>query len=76
MRILTGKVISKLGEKTAKVSVERVVVHPKYKKRFKRERSYLVHDEVGVNVGDGVRFTDSRPYSKMKKWKITERIKK
>ena len=76
MKILTGKVLSKSGEKTAKVSVERMVVHPKYKKRFKRTREYLVHDEIGVAIGDMVKFIDSRPYSKRKKWKISERIKK
>jgi small subunit ribosomal protein S17 len=76
MRILTGKVISKLGENTAKVSVERIVVHPLYKKRFKRQRNFLVHDEVGVKVGEKVRFSDTKPYSKMKKWKIIGGIKK
>jgi len=75
MRTLKGKVTSKIGEKTVKVSVERIVVHPMYKKRFKRSREFLVHDEVGVGVGEKVRFSDSRPYSKMKKWKIVERIK-
>jgi small subunit ribosomal protein S17 len=76
MRIIIGKVISKLDEKTAKVSVDRVVVHPLYKKRFRRSRGYLVHDEIGVEVGDKVKFSDSKPYSKTKKWKIIERIAK
>lgn len=75
MRTLIGKVTSKIGEKTVKVSVERMVIHPLYKKRFKMSRQYLVHDEVGVNVGDKVKFSDSRPISKMKKWKVIERAK-
>lgn len=70
MKIFIGKVIGTKTAKTAVVSVERVVVHPLYKKRFKRDRKYQVHDELGVKVNDVVRFTASKPYSKTKKWKI------
>jgi small subunit ribosomal protein S17 len=49
-----------------------MTIHPLYKKRLKRIRKYQVHDEMGVKVGDNVRFADSHPYSKTKKWKITE----
>ena len=76
MKVFTGKVISTKMEKTAKVSVERVVVHPVYKKRYKRTKNYLVHDELGVSDGQMVKFVESRPYSTRKKWKITEVIKK
>ena len=51
-------------------------IHPLYKKRLKRITKYQVHDEVGVKVGDKVKFADSRPYSKSKKWKIVEVVKK
>ena len=56
--------------KTATVAVERVVIHPMYKKRFRRDTKFQVHDELGVKIGDLVRFTASKPYSKTKKWKI------
>lgn len=72
MKIFTGQVISTKAAKTAVVSVSRVVVHPLYKKRFKRDRKYQVHDELGVKAGDFVKFVASRPYSKTKKWKILE----
>lgn len=72
MKIFTGKVISTKMAKTATVFVWRVVIHPVYKKRFKRSKKYHVHDELGVKVGDEVRFTASKPYSKLKKWKIIE----
>ncbi|KKU09332.1 MAG: 30S ribosomal protein S17 [Candidatus Woesebacteria bacterium GW2011_GWB1_45_5] len=75
MKIFTGKVIGTKTAKTATVAVERVVIHPLYKKRFKRDRKYQVHDETGVAVGDTVKFVATRPYSKMKKWKITEVVK-
>jgi small subunit ribosomal protein S17 len=58
--------------KTATVVVERILVHPIYKKRFKRVRKFQVHDELGVKVGDKVSFVTTRPVSKLKKWKIIE----
>ena len=70
MKIFQGKVISTKLPKTAKVAVVRTLLHPVYQKRLKRTQNYLVHDELGVEVGQTVRFADSKPYSKMKKWKI------
>lgn len=72
MKIFTGKVTALKMAKTATVAVERVVIHPLYKKRFKRDTKYQVHDELGVKVGDLVKFVASKPYSKVKKWKITK----
>jgi len=74
MKILIGKVISTKMPKTATVAVERVVVHPLYRKRFKKIRKYHVHDENSVaKVGDRVKFVASRPYSKLKKWVLIEK---
>lgn len=72
MKIFKGKVISTKMAKTATVVVERMLVHPIYKKRFKRARKFQVHDELGVKVGDKVSFVTTRPISKLKKWKIIE----
>lgn len=72
MKIFTGRVIATKNAKTATVAVERVIVHPLYKKRFRRDTKYQVHDEFGVKVGDTVKFVASRPYSKTKKWKVVE----
>ena len=72
MKIFTGKVVSRKMEKTATVAVERVIVHPLYKKRFRRDQKYQVHDDIGVTVGQLVKFTACKPYSKSKKWKIIE----
>ncbi|KKR71319.1 MAG: 30S ribosomal protein S17 [Candidatus Woesebacteria bacterium GW2011_GWA2_40_7b] len=72
MKIFTGRVTATKMAKTATVAVERVVIHPMYKKRFRRDTKFQVHDELGVKIGDLVRFTASKPYSKTKKWKILE----
>ena len=72
MKIFKGKVVSTKMAKTATVVVERILVHPIYKKRFKRVRKFQVHDELGVKIGDKVSFVTTRPISKLKKWKIIE----
>lgn len=76
MKIFIGKVIATKMAKTATVSVERVLKHPLYGKRYKRDRKFQVHDEVGVKVGDIVKFVACKPYSKTKKWKIVTDTKK
>lgn len=76
MKTRTGKVVSTKTNKTAIVEVERFFAHPLYEKRMRRTKRYPVHDEVGVKEGDTVRFVETRPVSKTKKWKITEVLKK
>lgn len=76
MKIFRGKVISTLMAKTATVVVDRVVVHPIYRKRYRRIKKYHVHDTLGTKVGDEVKFVASKPYSKLKKWKITQVVSK
>lgn len=71
MKIYKGKV-TKVKPKTATVAVERFIAHSVYKRRYKVVRRFQVHDELGVNVGDRVTFTDSKPYSKTKRWKIVK----
>lgn len=70
MKIFVGKVVATKAAKTAVVVVERIIIHPIYKKRFKKLTKYQVQDDIGVKVGDRVRFIESKPYSKLKKWKI------
>lgn len=72
MKIFTGKVKSTKMAKTATVEVTRIVAHPLYMKRLKKVKKYQVHDELESKVGETVRFVASKPYSKLKKWKIVE----
>ena len=69
-KILNGIVLSNSADKTVTVLVERKVLHTKYKKIIKRNRKYLAHDEKNVlDVGDKVKIIESRPLSKLKKWR-------
>lgn len=67
---VTGTVTSAKMTKTAVVDVVHFKVHPKYLKRIKVNKSYIVHNEVGAKEGDSVRIEETRPISKNKHWQI------
>jgi len=73
-RELEGVVIS-AGEmdKTVKVLVERLAMHPLYKKHIKKRKKYLVHDpENKCKEGDIVLIREGRPFSKLKRLYIVK----
>lgn len=76
MKRFEGRVIGTKMAKTATVLVESIKVHPLYQKRIRRTKKYHVQDELGVKVGQWVKFVETKPVSKTKKWKIVEVIKK
>ncbi len=68
---LTGMVVSDKMAKTVVVSVERVVEHPKYRRRYKIHKKYKAHDEnKEYKVGDTVVIEETNPISKEKKFKV------
>jgi len=70
-RVLQGRVVSRAGDKTVIVNVERRVMHPLYKKFIRRSKNYAAHDEANAaKVGDVVSIRESRPYSKSKHFEI------
>ncbi|MGB9836806.1 MAG: 30S ribosomal protein S17 [Candidatus Saccharicenans sp.] len=70
-----GTVVAKNSAKTVKVLVERLERHPLYKKTVKRRKAFLVHDEHDkCKVGDVVRIVETRPISKLKRWRVVEII--
>lgn len=72
-RELIGKVISDKEEKTIKVLVETYKVDPLYKKRVKYSKKYTAHDEKNAaKVGDVVRIAETRPISKLKRYRLVE----
>jgi len=74
-RKLTGVVTSNKMQKTIVVQVERVKMHPKYKRRYKVHKKYKVHVEDGIyKIGDAVVIEECRPVSKDKKWKVVRKI--
>ncbi|MDC1450755.1 30S ribosomal protein S17 [Candidatus Thioglobus sp.] len=76
-RILTGKVVSNSRDKTIAVLVERKVRHPIYKKYIKRSTKVHAHDEKNeCGLGDVVRVSESKPFSKTKNWALVEVVEK
>ncbi|PIP18017.1 MAG: 30S ribosomal protein S17 [Parcubacteria group bacterium CG_4_10_14_0_8_um_filter_35_7] len=70
-RTFKGIVVSDKMDKTVVVRVDRVKLHPKYQKRYKVSKRYKVHDEKNkCKSGDKVLFSECRPLSKEKRWRI------
>ncbi|HEX8831691.1 MAG TPA: 30S ribosomal protein S17 [Longimicrobium sp.] len=72
-----GVVVSDKGDKTVVVKVERRFAHPLYGKQVTRSKKYHAHDEQNdYHVGDTVRITETRPLSKLKRWRVSELIER
>ena len=70
---ITAKVVKTAMNKSAVVSVERLVKHPVNGKYIKRSTKYHIHDENNqCNVGDTIKIKQCRPISKTKKWTLVE----
>jgi small subunit ribosomal protein S17 len=76
-KVRTGRVISNKMQKSIVVAIERKVPHPIYKKYYKRTSTLMAHDEKReANIGDLVKVMESRPLSKMKRWRLIEVVEK
>ncbi len=76
-RVLTGKVVSNSRDKTIAVLIERRVRHPIYKKYIKRSAKVHAHDEKNeCRLGDVVKVSESKPFSKTKNWALIEVVEK
>ena len=74
-RVLTGNIVSDKGDKTVVVLVERKVKHPLYGKIIRRSKKYHAHDEGNeYHEGEIVRIEETAPISKLKTWKVIERV--
>ncbi|MEY5006764.1 MAG: 30S ribosomal protein S17 [Sphingomonadaceae bacterium] len=74
-RVLTGTVVSDKTDKTVVVKVERKVKHPLYGKIIRRSKKYHAHDEGNVfKTGEMVRIEECAPISKLKTWKVIEKV--
>ncbi len=69
----TGVVNGKNMKKTVSVIVERQIRHPLYKKIVRVKKKFLAHDEFEkCKIGDTVRIVQTRPMSKLKRWRVQE----
>lgn len=72
-----GEVISSKMTKTIVVQVERRFQHPRYRKIVTGFSKFYAHDEKSeAKVGDRVRIQETRPLSKLKRWRLVEVVEK
>jgi len=70
-KIMKGKVISNKMEKTIVVEVERLTRHPFYEKVIRKSTHLFVDDpQSQAKAGDEVEVIETRPLSKLKRWKL------
>jgi small subunit ribosomal protein S17 len=76
-KIRSGVVISNKMQKTVVVEVERRLRHSVYGKVVKKQGRFYAHDEkMQCQEGDLVRIVETRPLSKLKRWRVAEVLKK
>ncbi|MEY2949323.1 MAG: 30S ribosomal protein S17 [Saprospiraceae bacterium] len=73
----TGVVSSNKMDKTISITVERKLRHPIYGKFVKKSKKFMAHDENNdCNIGDKVTIMETRPLSKLKRWRLIEVIER
>ena len=76
-KVRVGTVVSAKMQKTLTVAVERRVTHPLYGKQVTRTTKLYAHDENSeAREGDIVRITETRPLSKLKRWRLVEIVER
>jgi len=74
---IVGRVASSKMDKTISVSVVRSIKHPKYGKYFKKTKTFYAHDDNNeCNVNDIVRIMETRPLSRLKRWRLVEIVER
>jgi small subunit ribosomal protein S17 len=74
-RTAIGVVKSAKMQKTVVVSIQRLELHPKYKKYIRKQTKLYAHDErAECKEGDRVLIAETRPMSKMKRWRVLKRL--
>lgn len=75
-KVRVGEVVSNKMDKTIVVAVVRRVPHPKFGKIIKRTKKFYAHDEQNqCAIGDLVRIEETRPLSRLKRWRLVEVLK-
>ncbi len=73
----TGRVVSNKMNKSITVAVDRQVKHPIYGKFITKTKKYMAHDENNdAGIGDLVTIAETRPLSKLKKWRLLEIVER
>ena len=76
-KVRQGTVLSAAMNKSIIVRIDRKIKHPLYNKPVMRSAKLYAHDESNeANVGDTVRIMETRPLSKLKRWRLVEVVER
>lgn len=75
-KVKKGVVVSNKMTNTVVVRVDRTIRHPVYEKVVSRSKKFYAHHEAPLNIGDEVTIVETRPLSKLKRWRVVEEGKK
>ena len=76
-KVREGWVVSNRMQKTIVVAVERQFRHPRYEKIIRRTSKLYAHDEKNeCQIGDKVKVMETRPLSRLKRWRLVGIVKK
>ena len=76
-KVRQGVVVSDVNDKTIVVQIKERKAHPIYKKMMTTTKKFHAHDENNeAHIGDTVRIMETRPLSKMKRWRLVEIIER
>ena len=76
-KVREGIVVSNKMDSTLVVAVNERVSHPRYSKTVQRTKKLYVQDEKNeAKIGDRVRVQETRPLSKLKRWRLTEVVER
>ena len=74
-RMVVGRVPSAKMQKTVVVTVQRLELHPKYKKYIRKRTKLYAHDErAECQEGDLVQLIETRPMSRLKRWRVVKKL--
>lgn len=71
-KVFTGKVVSDKMQKTVVVEIKQRKPHPRYKKVVEKRTKVYADNRLGAKEGDVVKVTETRPLSKLKRFRVTE----
>ena len=76
-KVRQGVVVSDVNDKTIVVQIRERKAHPIYKKMMTTSKKFHAHDENNeAHIGDTVRIMETRPLSKMKRWRLLEIVER
>ena len=76
-KVRQGVVVSDVNDKTIVVQIKERKAHPIYKKMMTTTKKFHAHDELNeAGVGDTVQIMETRPLSKMKRWRLLKIVEK